>query len=243
MSRKLIVGNWKMNGNRETIKALLAEIVAAGCEATVCVPHPYLALCAHLVASSKIRLGGQDVSANTAGAYTGEVSAAMLQEFGCAYVLVGHSERRVYHAESDAVIARKTERAVDAGLIPIVCIGETLEERQSGQTEAVLTRQLHALPFAELGNIVIAYEPIWAIGTGVSASPEVAQQAHATIRGHVGAATKILYGGSVTASNAASLLAMPDIDGALIGGASLNAKDFLRIADCVCCAHDARDSR
>lgn len=230
MSRKLIVGNWKMNGNRETIKALLAELVASGCEATVCVPHPYLALCAHLVAGSKIRLGAQDLSAHTAGAYTGEVSAAMLCEFGCAYVLVGHSERRVYHAESDAVIARKTERAVDAGLTPIVCIGETLEERQSGQTEAVLKRQLHALPFAELGNIVIAYEPIWAIGSGASASPEVAQQAHAVIRGHVGAATEILYGGSVTASNAASLLAMPDIDGALIGGASLNAKDFLRIA-------------
>ncbi|WP_373991310.1 triose-phosphate isomerase [Duganella sp. BuS-21] len=230
MTRKLIVGNWKMNGNRESIKALLAEIVAADCEATVCVPHPYLALCAHLVAGSNIRLGGQDLSAHTAGAYTGEVSAAMLQEFGCAYVLVGHSERRVYHAESDAVIAGKTQRAVDAGLIPIVCIGETLHERQSGQTEAVLARQLQALPFAELGNIIIAYEPIWAIGSGASASPEVAQHAHAMIRSRVDAATKILYGGSVTASNAASLLAMPDIDGALIGGASLHAKDFLQIA-------------
>ncbi|MYM31669.1 triose-phosphate isomerase [Duganella sp. CY15W] len=239
MTNKLIIGNWKMNGNRASIKALLAEIVAAevapGCEVVVCAPSPYLAMCAHILSGSTIRLGAQDLSAHEAGAYTGEVSASMLREFGCHYVLIGHSEWRTYHHENDAVVARKTLRALEAGLIPVVCVGETLHERERGQTEAVLSQQVLALTTAlsssQLAQIVMAYEPVWAIGTGRSASAETAQQAHATIRRQLNAPCSILYGGSVKPDNAAPLLVMPDIDGVLIGGASLNAKAFLAIAN------------
>lgn len=240
--KKLIAGNWKMNGglqaNAELLRALRAGLGTPPCGVAVAVPAPYLAQVQALVADLAIALGAQDVSQYEAGAYTGEVSAAMLRDFGTRYVLVGHSERRQYHGESDAVVAAKAQRALAAGITPIVCVGETLEQREAGQTEAVVKRQLAAVIHANghcISEIVVAYEPVWAIGTGRTATPEQAQAVHAVLRAQLAAASEhadripLLYGGSMNAANAAQLLAQPDIDGGLVGGASLKAADFLQI--------------
>jgi triosephosphate isomerase (TIM) len=241
MRRKLVVGNWKMNGNRLANTELLAGIEAAGpfvADVAVCAPHPYLSEVALSLQGKRIGWGAQDCSSHESGAYTGEVSAAMLAEFGCKYVIVGHSERRAYHAESDQVVADKAKAALGHNLIPIVCVGETLAEREANQTDAVVKRQMSAV-IHTLGHcisqIVVAYEPVWAIGTGKTASPEQAQAVHALLRLQLHAATpksdemQILYGGSVKPDNAAILFSQPDIDGGLIGGASLKAADFVAI--------------
>ncbi|MDE2397373.1 MAG: triose-phosphate isomerase [Burkholderiales bacterium] len=241
MRRKLVVGNWKMHGSRPANAELLAALVAArpyGGDVAVCVPFVYIQETAATLAGSDLRWGAQDVSAHEQGAYTGEVSAAMLAECGCRYALVGHSERRAYHGESDALVAGKAQAALARGITPIVCVGETLEQRDAGETEAVVKRQLsvviHQLAHCA-SEIVVAYEPVWAIGTGRTATPEQAQSVHALLRAQLQAATghgermRILYGGSVKADNAATLFAQPDIDGGLIGGASLKAADFIAI--------------
>ncbi len=241
MRTKLVVGNWKMHGSRPANAELLAGVLAARpytTDVAVCVPYVYLTETAATLAGSDIRWGAQDVSSHAQGAYTGEVSAAMLAEFGCRYAIVGHSERRAYHAESDQLVAEKAQAALAKGVTPIVCVGETLAQRDAGETEAVVKRQLsaviHLLAHCA-SEIVVAYEPVWAIGTGRTASPEQAQAVHAVLRaqlqaatGH-GAAMRILYGGSVKADNAAALFSQPDIDGGLIGGASLKAADFVAI--------------
>jgi triosephosphate isomerase len=241
MRRKLVVGNWKMHGSRPANAELLAAIVGARpytADVAVCVPFVFLTDTAAQLAGSDIRWGAQDVSAHAQGAYTGEVSAAMLAECGCRYAIVGHSERRQYHAESDELVAAKAQAALGKGVTPIVCVGETLAQRDAGQTEAVVKRQLSAV-IHQLAHcaaeMVVAYEPVWAIGTGRTATPEQAQAVHAVLRAQLQAATgnaspmRILYGGSVNAGNAAQLFAMPDIDGGLIGGASLKAADFITI--------------
>ena len=243
MNKKLIAGNWKMNGNLADNEALVRALVAGlatagGCDAAVAVPAPYLAQVQALVQGSALALAAQDVSQHAAGAYTGEVSAAMLREFGVRYVLVGHSERRQLHGETDADVAVKAQRALVSGITPIVCVGETLAEREAGQTEAVVKRQLAAVIHLNghcISEVVVAYEPVWAIGTGKTASPEQAQQVHAVLRTQLAAASdkapsiRLLYGGSMNAANAAQLLAQPDIDGGLVGGASLKAADFQAI--------------
>ena len=220
------------------LKALLAGVGEPACQVAVCVPAVYLAQCQALLAGSVIELGAQDVSAHESGAYTGEISPVMLKEFGLRYVIVGHSERRQYHGESDEVVAAKTQRALSVGITPIVCVGETLAEREAGHTEEVVKRQLAAVIHTNghcISEVVVAYEPVWAIGTGLSATAEQAQQVHAVLRAQLRAATanadriKLLYGGSMNAANAKSLLAQPDIDGGLIGGAALKAADFLTI--------------
>ena len=242
MSRKLIAGNWKMNGglsaNAALIKAIVGGLPAFTGDVAVCVPSPYLAQLQGLLAGSRIDLGAQDVSGQAAGAFTGEVSASMLKEFGVRYVIVGHSERRQYHGETDPAVADKAAKALAAGITPIVCVGETLAQRDAGLTEEVVKRQLAAVIHTNghcISEIVVAYEPVWAIGTGQTATPEQAQQVHAVLRAQLKAASaqaariQILYGGSMNAANAAQLLAQPDIDGGLIGGASLKAPDFLSI--------------
>jgi triosephosphate isomerase len=237
---KLMVGNWKMHGSLAANASLLSELLSGmggvNCRAAVCVPAPYLAQAQSLLAGSALALGAQDVSAHESGAYTGEVSAAMLRDFAVRYVIVGHSERRQYHGETDTVVAHKAQRALAAGITPIVCVGESLAEHEAGQTEAVVKRQLAAVIHTNghcISEIVVAYEPVWAIGTGLTATPEQAQGVHAVLRAQLQAATaqadrvSILYGGSMNAANAADLLAQPDVDGGLIGGASLKASDFL----------------
>jgi triosephosphate isomerase len=242
VTRKLIVGNWKMNGslsaNHDLVHAINAGLASASCQAAVCVPAPYLAQCQQLLNGGALGLGAQDVSAHEQGAFTGEVSAAMLRDFAVRYAIVGHSERRQYHGETDAVVATKAQRALAAGITPIVCVGETLAEREAGHTADVVKRQLAAVIHTNghcISEIVVAYEPVWAIGTGKTATPEQAQEVHALLRAQLAAATAhperiaLLYGGSMNAANAASLLAQLDIDGGLIGGASLKAADFLAI--------------
>ena len=242
MKKKLIAGNWKMNGSLAANQALLQEIISGvgspAADVAVCVPAAYLAQIQLLLKDSAIVLGAQDVSAHESGAFTGETSGAMLKEFGVRYCLVGHSERRQYHAETDAVVALKAQRALAHGITPIVCVGETLAEREAGRTEEVVKRQLAAVIHVNghcISEIVVAYEPVWAIGTGKTASAEQAQAVHAVLRAQLHAATEhsdrihILYGGSMNAANAAQLLAQPDIDGGLVGGASLKATDFLAI--------------
>jgi triosephosphate isomerase len=242
MTKKLIAGNWKMNGslaaNAALLQGILPGLAGPACDVVVCVPAAYLAQCQALLAESPVALGAQDVSAREAGAYTGEISAAMLHDFGVRYAIVGHSERRQYHGETDAVVAEKAQRALAAGITPIVCVGEALAERDAGLTEDVVKRQLAAVIHLNghcSSEIVVAYEPVWAIGTGKTATPEQAQAVHAVLRAQLQAASaqagriRLLYGGSMNASNAASLLAQPDIDGGLIGGASLKAADFLSI--------------
>jgi len=240
--QKLVAGNWKMNGSLQANRALL-EAIRQGladqppaCQVAVAVPMPYLAQVQQLLDGSGIALGAQDVSAHEQGAYTGETSAAMLGDFGVRYGLVGHSERRQYHGETDAVVAAKAARLLAHRITPIVCLGETLAEREAGQTEAVVSRQLAAVLGAlgsDAGRIVVAYEPVWAIGTGRTATPQEAQQVHAALRAQLArvqaAQVPVLYGGSMNAGNAAELLAQPDIDGGLIGGAALKAPDFLKI--------------
>jgi triosephosphate isomerase (TIM) len=261
--KKLIAGNWKMNGSLVTNELLVSELLAgikalpkaADCDVAVCVPTPYLAQIANLInrpflgqntdlahikpAPSAMDLGAQDISAQTSGAFTGEVSGSMLKEFGVRYCIVGHSERRRYHGETDQAVSLKAKAALASGITPIVCVGETLEEREAGQTEAVVKRQLAAVIHDNghcISEIVVAYEPVWAIGTGKTATPEQAQAVHAVLRAQLTAASsaakqrvRILYGGSMNAQNAQELLAQPDIDGGLIGGASLKAADFMQI--------------
>jgi triosephosphate isomerase len=242
MRKKLVAGNWKMHGSLAENAALLSALkpALAGIEAVVCVPFPYLSQAQSLLAGSSIAWGAQNLSEHAKGAYTGEVSASMLRDFGCRYVIVGHSERRSLYRESDQQVAAKYIAAQAGGLTPILCVGESLDEREAGITEKVVARQLDAVVAAagvgSLANAVIAYEPVWAIGTGRTASPEQAQAVHAFIRGKIAALDKavadglvIQYGGSVKAANAAELLAQPDIDGGLIGGASLIADEFAAI--------------
>ncbi len=244
MKRKLIVGNWKMNGtlasNQMLIDALLAgaSATAFNAEVAVCAPAVYLPQLQVLLKGRPIALGAQDVSQHAAGAFTGETSAAMLREFGVRYCLMGHSERRQYHGESNSLVSLKAKQALACGITPIVCVGETLAEREAGQTEAVVKRQMAAVIHDNghcISEIVVAYEPVWAIGTGKTATTEQAQEVHAVLRAQLRAASDkadripILYGGSMNAANAAQLLAQPDIDGGLVGGASLKATDFLRI--------------
>ena len=227
---RLVAGNWKMHGSRETIRALLDAIVAgvdaAGAQCAICPPFPYLAQVAERLRGTPVAWAAQNVAEHAQGAYTGEVSAAMLAEFGCRYVIVGHSERRQRYGETDGQVAAKFAAVRKAGLTPILCVGETLAEREAGRTEEVVARQLGAVKF-ERG--VLAYEPVWAIGTGRNATSEQAQEVHAFLRKRVPADTPILYGGSVKPQNAAAIFAMPDVDGGLIGGASLVAADFLAI--------------
>ncbi len=242
MRRKLVVGNWKLNGSLAANASLLGGIVAGldgGADCGVCVPAPYLAQAQALLTGSPVSWGAQDVSAHAAGAFTGEVSAAMLADFACRYVIVGHSERRAYHAESSELVAKKAIAVLDAGMSPIVCVGETLAEREAGQTVVVVRNQLGAvlaLAGERFAQIVVAYEPVWAIGTGKTATPAMAQEVHARLRAQLAetnaisaGAVQILYGGSMKPDNAAELMAQPDIDGGLIGGAALKAADFLAI--------------
>ncbi len=240
MRAKHVVGNWKMHGSLERNAVLLAALAGhftAGAAGTgnvgVCVPFPFLAQAGSLLKGSAVAWGAQDVSAHAQGAFTGEVSAAMLTEFGTSYVIVGHSERRAHHAESSALVAAKAAAALTAGLTPIICVGETLEERKAEMTETVVGGQLavcvETLGLDSLARCVIAYEPVWAIGTGLNASPPQVQAVHAFLRsrlGRAGGEVSLLYGGSVKASNARELFAMPDVDGGLIGGASLSFEDF-----------------
>lgn len=247
MRRKLVVGNWKMHGNRATNAQLLASLKEAGpwnVDVAVCVPAVYIAETALALTGNAMAYGAQDCSSHEQGAYTGEVSSAMLSDVGCRYVIVGHSERRAYHAESDQLVADKAKAALAHGVTPIVCVGETRAEREAGQTEAVVKRQLaaviHTLGHC-CGEMVVAYEPVWAIGTGLTATPAEAQAVHVVLRAQLHAATdrsgamRILYGGSVKADNAVELFAQADIDGGLIGGASLKAADFAAI--CLAAAH------
>jgi triosephosphate isomerase len=245
MRRRIVAGNWKLHGDHAFAHALLDALVAmpapAGVERVVLPPLPYLCDLVEQYAANGIAFGAQDVSANEKGAYTGEVSASMLVDVGARYGLVGHSERRQYHNEGSELVARKFLAARNAGLVPILCVGETLQQREAGQTEYCIERQLQ--PLFELGGAavlegaVVAYEPVWAIGTGRTATPEQAQAVHAFIRGEVAArdakiagSLPILYGGSCKPDNAAALFAQPDVDGGLIGGAALVAADFLAIA-------------
>jgi triosephosphate isomerase (TIM) len=229
---RLVAGNWKMHGSRASIAALLDALLEGNRASTcaVCVPFPYLAQVAERLRGTRIAWGAQNVSEHAQGAYTGEVSAAMLAEFGCRYVIVGHSERRQLYGETDAQVAAKFAAVRAAGMTPILCVGETLAQREAGETEQVIERQVRAvLEKSSVEKAVVAYEPVWAIGTGRNATPEQAQAVHAFLRRHVGAETPIVYGGSVKPQNAKDIFAMPDVDGGLIGGASLVAKDFLDI--------------
>lgn len=244
MRKMLVAGNWKMHGSRSMATALMSELVAgrpADVDMLVMPPFPYLPVVCDLRAESGIALGAQDLSEREGqGAFTGEVSAAMLSDVGAEWVLVGHSERRQYHDEGDALVARKFAAALAGGLTPILCVGETLAERDSGQTEAVIERQLSAVlshvGISPFDTAIIAYEPVWAIGTGLTASPQQAQQVHAFIRSQlarhdamIAGLTRLLYGGSVKAINAAELFAQQDVDGGLVGGACLQASEFLGI--------------
>jgi len=252
MRKKLVAGNWKMHGSRSMVAALVDEIVVgkpAAVDVAIFPPFPYLADANERMGDSGVSLGAQDVSGHDGqGAYTGEVSAAMLGDIGAQWVIVGHSERRHYHGESDELVARKFAAALAGGLTPILCVGETLEQHEAGETNVVIARQLQAVlslnGIASFATSVIAYEPVWAIGTGRTASPELAQQVHAFIRSQlekedvtISRLTRLLYGGSVKAGNAAELFAQADVDGGLIGGASLAASDFLSICNA---AHQAQ---
>ncbi len=244
MRKKLVAGNWKMHGSLQQ-NAVLLERIKSGmaeldCAVAVCPPYPYLAQAQALLMGSVVGLGAQSVSEHASGAFTGEVAADMLREFGCRYVLVGHSERRAQYGESDSVVAAKFVAVQKAGLLPVLCVGETLAEREAGLTALVVSRQIGAViesaGVAALASAVVAYEPVWAIGTGVTASPAQAQQVHAAIRAQVAAldgdvadGLRVLYGGSVKPQNAVELFAQPDVDGGLIGGAALVADDFLAI--------------
>lgn len=244
MRKKLVAGNWKMHGSLATNLGLLKDVRAGvagmAADVAVCVPYPYLDQARTNLEGSNVAWGAQDVSEHAQGAYTGEVSVAMLADFGCRYAIVGHSERRSYYGDTDAVVAAKFEAALQGGLVPILCVGETLAEREANVTTDVVTRQLDAViarcGVTALAQSVVAYEPVWAIGTGRTASPEQAQEVHAMIRARVarddaGVAQglRILYGGSMKPSNAKELMAQPDIDGGLIGGAALVAADFVAI--------------
>jgi triosephosphate isomerase len=245
MRRKIVAGNWKMHGSRAENAALVAGIlgglpVGLGAECYVCAPFVYLAELQAKLSGSALGLGAQDVCTEKVGAFTGEVSAAMLRDVGCQAVIVGHSERRAIYGETSALVARKFGAAQAEGLLPILCVGEQLAEREAGRTMAVVAEQLDAVTSAAgvgaLERAVVAYEPVWAIGTGRTATPEQAQEVHAFIRSRIsaqdariGGSIRVLYGGSVKGANARELFAMPDVDGGLIGGASLKADEFLAI--------------
>lgn len=245
MRQPLVAGNWKMNGSKADAADLVNGIKAgatnvARAEIAVCPPFPFLYLMQELLGDSPIRWGAQDVSRETDGAFTGQVSARMLADFGCTYAIVGHSERRMFNAETDDAIAKKFAQALACKLTPILCVGETLEEREQGKTEEVVARHLDAvlegLGANAIAQGVIAYEPVWAIGTGVTATPEQAQEVHAFLRQRIAAKSpdiaegvRILYGGSMKPGNAMELIGQADIDGGLIGGAALKASDFLAI--------------
>ena len=244
MRQVIVAGNWKMNASKETVNTLIMGILSGMAEVDsnviVCAPSPYMSQVEALITHSQLHLGAQDLNVNASGAFTGEVSADMIKDFGAQYVIVGHSERRSLYGETDEVVAHKVQAALENDLTPLFCIGETLEERESGNMEAVVSRQIQAVidrvGIDAFKNIIIAYEPVWAIGTGVTASPQQAQDAHAFIRSmlaqnneSVAQATPILYGGSMNPGNAAELIGCEDIDGGLIGGASLKAEDFLQI--------------
>lgn len=246
MRRPLIVGNWKMNGTLESVGKLVSDLkvesLPSAVDVAVCPPFVHLPLVREMIAGSTIRLGAQHVSEQTVGAFTGEVSAAMLAELGCEFVIIGHSERRALYGETDALVVARVRQVLACGMTPIVCVGETLTEREADETEAVIACQMKAvldgLSEAELAGLVVAYEPVWAIGTGKTASPEQAQAVHAFIRGLWAAhgqggksapGLRVLYGGSVKADNARLILAQPDVDGGLVGGAALDAAQFLAI--------------
>ena len=245
MRQPLIAGNWKMNGTRASAESLIQGVIAGSTgmnqtDIAVCVPFVFLELGQRLLSGNAIRLGAQNVCTEASGAYTGETSAAMLSEFGCGYVICGHSERREYYGETDAIVAKKLAIVTSAGMTPILCVGETLAQREQGLMQTVIASQIDAIimanGIASFDQLEIAYEPVWAIGTGKTATPEQAQEVHAFIRTRIverdaaiAKKVRILYGGSMKPSNAAELLAMPDIDGGLIGGASLVAEDFLAI--------------
>ena len=244
MRKAIVAGNWKMNASKESVNKLVLGILSGmdnvSPEVVVCVPFPYLSQVEALITHSQIKLGAQNLNTNRLGAFTGEVSADMIKDFGAQHVIVGHSERRSFYGETNTIVAEKVKAALDSGLIPLFCVGETLEQREAGETESVVAAQINTV--ADLVgidaflNIVVAYEPVWAIGTGVTASPEQAQEVHAFIRQllannnyDVAQQTPILYGGSMNAANAKELIACADIDGGLIGGASLKPEDFLQI--------------
>jgi triosephosphate isomerase len=244
MRKTIVAGNWKMNASKESVNKLVMGILSGmsnvSSEVVICAPFPYLSQVEALITHSQVRLGAQNLNTNMSGAFTGEVSADMIKDFGAQHVIVGHSERRSFYGETNTIVAEKVKAALDSGLIPLFCVGETLEQREAGETESVVAAQINTV--ADLVgidaflNIVVAYEPVWAIGTGVTASPEQAQEVHAFIRQllannnyDVAQQTPILYGGSMNATNAKELIACADIDGGLIGGASLKPEDFLQI--------------
>ena len=244
MRKTIVAGNWKMNASKEFVDVLVEGILSGmkdvSSEVIVCAPFPYLSQVRSLIDGSSLLLGAQNLNANPKGAFTGEVSADMIKDFGVGHVIVGHSERRSFYGETNDVVAEKTKAAIDAGLTAILCVGESLEERERGKTEAVVAEQLNAVislvGIDSFDGIVIAYEPVWAIGTGLTATPEQAQSVHLFIRNllansndNVAQKIQILYGGSMNAANAADLISCPDIDGGLIGGAALKVEDFLQI--------------
>ena len=244
MRKTIVAGNWKMNASKDSVDNLIKDLLTGmdgiTSEVLVCAPFPYLAQVELLIQGSKVMLGAQNLNTNSSGAYTGEVSADMIKDFGARHVIVGHSERRSLYGETSAMVAEKTKAALNAGLTPLLCIGESIEQRDSGNTEAVIEKQLSAVielvGIEAFNQIIIAYEPVWAIGTGVTATPEQAQEVHLFIRSllakndeSVAQKTPILYGGSMNASNASELISCADIDGGLIGGAALKAEDFLKI--------------
>ena len=244
MRKTIVAGNWKMNASKESVNTLIEGILSgmneASSEVIVCAPFPYLSQVESLIQGSSLMLGAQNLNVNSAGAYTGEVSADMIKDFGAQHVIVGHSERRSLYGETNAIVAEKTKAAIDAGLTPLLCVGESLEDRESGNTEAIVEEQINAvvdlIGIESFDQVIIAYEPVWAIGTGLTASPEQAQAVHLFIRNlladsseKIAQRTPILYGGSMNAGNAADLISCSDIDGGLIGGAALKAEDFLQI--------------
>ncbi|MCS5591913.1 MAG: triose-phosphate isomerase [Gammaproteobacteria bacterium] len=244
MRKTIVAGNWKMNASKETVNSLVMGILAGmdsvNSEVIVCAPFPYLSQVEALISHSQLKLGAQSLNINASGAFTGEVSAEMIKDFGAQYVIVGHSERRSLYGEDSALVAQKVKVALDNDLTPLFCVGETLAQREAGETEAVVSEQINAaielLGIDAFLGIVVAYEPVWAIGTGVTATPEQAQNVHAFIRqllaNHddgIADMTAILYGGSMNGKNASELIACEDIDGGLIGGASLKTEDFLQI--------------
>jgi len=244
MRQVIVAGNWKMNASKETVNTLVMGILSGMSEVDakviVCAPSPYMSQVEALITHSQLNLGAQDLNVNASGAFTGEVSADMIKDFGAQYVVIGHSERRSMYGETDQIVADKVRVALENDLTPLFCIGETLEEREAGNMESVVTRQIQAVidlsGIDSFKNIIIAYEPVWAIGTGVTATPQQAQDAHAFIRSmlaqnnaDIAQTTPILYGGSMNPGNAVELISCEDIDGGLIGGASLKAEDFLQI--------------
>ena len=244
MRKTIVAGNWKMNASKDSVESLVTDILSGASDVStdiiVCAPFPYLSQVEVLIEGSNLMLGAQNLNVNASGAFTGEVSAEMIKDFGANHVIVGHSERRSLYGETSEIVAEKTKAAIDSGLTPILCLGESLDQRESGKTESVVSEQLNKVikmvGIEAFNNIIIAYEPVWAIGTGMTATPEQAQAVHKFIRDLLASSsqdiahkTAILYGGSMNASNAVELISCADIDGGLIGGAALKAEDFLQI--------------